>query len=128
MENLVDLGLALAINYGASMKAAGTPTLRWQMGSGDSPFTDLRFMLGVAGVAAAEYGGNGISRVGEVVGEGMLHSWVAGETYRAQAVKNAAAAASAAPGVPGPTPQIQGGYPPPRGAAYVGGFDYAPAW
>jgi len=92
MDQGIDLLGALAINYVGSGKAAQSPTLRWNViGSTDSPWTDGRFIAGLAGAAVDVLGVGGptLRRVGNIAAHGALGSFVATEQVRAAAVARA---------------------------------------
>jgi hypothetical protein len=120
---MMDLGISLGLNYGASMKAASTPTLRWSWSeTNDSIFTDYRFGLGLIGVAAQQYGSGDIKRGGEVLANSQLHSLAAGEAYRNESIKRARAHQQAA-AQRQPPGALPGGQQMP-GGQFQGAYDY----
>lgn len=94
----VNLAIEGAINYGSTRYAAGKENLRATVvGDGSTMYGDARFIAGLAGIAANIWGGGMLSRAGEIVAGGALHSLIATETIRAAALQGSAAA-GVAPG------------------------------
>jgi len=82
-SNPLDLLGGLAVNYVGTRQAAGTGNLRYNpFVEADTWWKDIRFLLGVAGVAAGQLDDGMMGRVGQDVATGSLNSFVATEAMR----------------------------------------------